>query len=153
MSRPEKIMFRVEKGALVPADRFSFEKLRARKYSTGDLVAVQLGKCRNPRFHRLAHALGTLVVENIEDFEGMNAHAALKRIQIESNTACDEIMLKIPGLGAVMQRIPRSLSFESMDEDEFKETVKGFCRHIAKQYWPDMQPEQIEKMAEVMVNE
>ena len=153
MGKMEKIMFRVGKGALIPADRYSFEKLRERKYSTGDLVSVQIGKCRNPQFHRLAHAIGTLCVENIEDFEGMNAHSALKRIQIEGNISCSEMMLKIPGLGAVIQRIPRSLSFESMDEEEFRETVRGMCRHIASQYWPGMDADEIERMAEVMVHE
>jgi hypothetical protein len=46
--------------------------------------------------------------------------------------------------------IPRSFSFESMDQGEFYEAVKGICRYIADEYWPDMTPEQVQEMAEVM---
>lgn len=149
----EKLMCRIVKGGIQPADSYTAEKLRARKFRVGDIVAVAITKPRNPKFHNLAHRIGQLVVSNIDEFANSDAHTALKRMQIEAGIACDEIAIRIPNLGAVIQRIPRSLSFESMDEGEFHEVVRAFCRHIAMNYWPGLTPEQVELMAESFVGD
>lgn len=173
----EKLMFRVARGALIPADNYTISRLRAKNYHIHDLVSVTISKCRNPAFNRLAHHIGQLVVANIDDFHGMDAHKALKRLQLESNAACDEIalnikseawtairpilpavkmligiLLKMIGLditddGLVIVRIPRSLSFESLDEGEFNEAIKKICCHLTEKYWPQCTPEEIEQMA------
>lgn len=148
-----RIMMRITKGAIVPADQWAERALRERGYKVGDLVAAEFCKARNPKFHRLAHQLGILVAENIEDFTGMESHAVLKRLQIESNTCCDEVLLKFPGVGPVTYRVPQSLSFESMDEGAFQLMLQGLCRYIVKMYWPTTTPEQIEAMAGCMVSE
>lgn len=148
-----RIMMRITKGAIVPADQWAERALRERGYKIGDIVAAEICKARNPGFHRLAHQLGILVAENIEDFTGMEAHSVLKRLQIESNQGCDEVLLKFPGIGPVVYRVPRSLSFESLDEGEFRGIITGMCRHIAATYWPSLTPEQIESMAGCMVSE
>lgn len=54
----DRILLRVEKGALVPADAFALAKLRTRGYAKGDLLLADLRKARNPRFWRLATRLG-----------------------------------------------------------------------------------------------
>ncbi|SDY38179.1 hypothetical protein [Nitrosomonas sp. Nm58] len=146
----EKLMFKVTKGALVPADSYTSERLRVRRYRIGDLVAVIISKIRSPGFNRLAHRIGQLVVANIDDFHGMDAHDALKKIQLEGNIACDEMMVDF-GEGEVKYRIPRSLSFESMEEGEFRQVAVKFCEYIANRYWPDLDPEQIEHMAQSFV--
>ena len=56
-----------------------------------------------------------------------------------------------PGYGMVIQFIPRSLSFEVMDEDEFNAAARGICRTIAERYWPTLSPEAIDEMAESFV--
>lgn len=149
----EKIYLRVVKGALVPADKYAASKMRERGYKVNDLVAADIVKPRNPRFNRLVHQMGQLVVANIEAFSGLDAHAAIKRLQIEGRVACDEIGVMVAGYGMVIQFIPRSLSFESMDEGEFKQAARGISRTIAERYWPSCTPEQIEDMAMFMVNE
>lgn len=146
-------MMKVVPGGLVPADAYTSAVLRERKYSTGDIVSITISKCRHPGFHRLAHRIGSLCAANIDAFSGMDAHQVLKRLQIEADIGCEHIMLKIPGLGAVEQRIPKSLSFDSMDEGEFRLIVKAFCHHIAEQYWPTLSPERVEEMAESFVDE
>ena len=151
--RPERFPLRVVRGAFQPADPTCQARLRDKGFKTGDLVFVEFRKPRNPKFHRLAHALGRLCSENIEAFEGMDAHRVLKRLQIEAQIGCEEMAIVVPGVGKCLHLIPRSLSFESMDEGEFKEVIAGFCRHIAAQYWPTLTPEQIEDMAGVMVND
>lgn len=181
-TKRERIYMRVGKGNFYPADACAQSKLRERGYRVGDLVVVDVCKPRNPKFNGLVHKLGMLIVENIDDFAGMESHAAIKRIQWEGNIACEEIgvsmrsawnqiaetILTIPGMtviksaldvvgamlpekAVVTMRQPRSLSFESMDEMEFHSAAKGICRTISERYWPDMSPERIESMAELMV--
>lgn len=153
MSKPERIPLRVVKGGFQPADSMAAAKLRNRAYSIGDVVFCEVKKPRNPKFHRLAHALGQILVENIEAFESLDGHRVLKRLQIESGIGCDEMAIYVPGVGQCLHRTPQSLSFESMDEARFREVFSGLCRHVAQTYWPEMTPEQVEEMAEMMPTE
>ena len=144
---------RVGKGNFYPADACAQSKLRERGYRVGDLVVVDVCKPRNPKFNSLVHKLGMLCVENIPAFAGMDAHRCIKRLQLEGKVACEEIGYMIPGYGMAIQFIPRSLSFESLDEAEFKQAAIGICRTISDRYWPDLSPEKIQEMAEIMVLE
>ena len=153
MSKRERIYLRVAKGALVPADNYAASLLRSRGYAMNDLLAAELVKPRNPRFNRLVHRIGQLVVANIESFSGMDAHQAIKRIQIEGKVACEEIGISVANYGMVIQLIPRSLSFESMDEGEYLIAARGICRTIAERYWPELDEDQIAEMAESFVGE
>ena len=141
----EKFLLRVEKGAFVPADEHTKQRLREKCLHFGDILAAELRKPRNPQFHRWAHAFGQLVAENIEAFEGLSAHKCLKRIQLEAGIGCEEIPLVLDGMPCAY-RVPKSLSFSSMDEGEFHEVVRGMTQYISKTYWGDLTPEQIEEM-------
>lgn len=149
----ESLMMRVVKGGFTPADAYTAGRLRERKYKIGDIVAIDARKPRNPGFHRLAHQIGAMVAANIEEFSGMGAHEVLKRLQLEARIGCDEIGYKLPGFGFVTQFIPRSLSFASMSEEEFRPIVRAFCEHIAREYWQNLSPEKVEEMAECFVVE
>ena len=151
--RPEKIALRVVKGSLIPADSLAAAKLRNRDYAIGDVVFAEIKKPRNPKFHRLAHALGQILVENIEAFAELDGHRVLKRLQVESGIGCDEMAIYVPGVGQCLHRTPQSLSFESMDEARFREVFSALCRHVAKTYWPDMSEDDIAHMAEMMPTE
>jgi len=151
--RPERHALRVIKGGFAPADIGTATRLREKGLHVGDLIFAQFKKPRNPSFHRLVHAFGEILVQNIEAFENMNSHSVLKRLQIEGNIGCDEMAVLFPGIGPCTYRIPRSLSFESMDESEFSEVFKGFCRYVSKTYWPSMDPEAIEEMAAMWGNQ
>lgn len=149
--RPQRVMLRVIKGGLTPADDYSASILRSRGYKIGDIVAGDIKKPRNPGFHRLAHRIGSLAAENIEAFAGLDGHAVLKRLQLEGDIACENIPLNFPGVGPVSYRIPLSLSFESMDDGDFHQIVAAFCAYLAKRYWPTLTADQIETMAELYV--
>lgn len=149
----EKIYLRISKGALVPADGFAEQQLRARNYKIGDVIKADLTKLRNPKFNRLVHRIGQLVVANIDSFSGLDAHAAIKRCQLESGTQCDEIAIMLEGYGMVIQRIPRSLSFDEMSEESYHAASKDICRWIVKKYWKTLTAEKIQEMAESMVIE
>lgn len=151
--RPERFALRVVKGGFNVADITTAERLRNRSYRVGDLVFAEFKKPRNPKFHALAHQLGALCVENLEPFSGMKPHAVLKRLQIESGVGCEEIALRFPGIGPCVYRTPISMSFESMDDGEFKDVMRGLCRHIASEYWPGVDPQAIENMAGCMIQE
>lgn len=151
--KPETIYLRVEQGALVPADGYARNQLKAKGYHTGDVLSAVLKKLRSAGFNRLVHRIGRLVVANIDAFAGIDAHMAIKRLQIEGKVACDEVGILIQGYGMTVQFIPRSLSFESMDEGEYREAARGICRTIAERYWPSMTAEAIEEMAESFVEE
>ena len=153
MSKREKIYFRVDKGMLVPADNYAASKLRERGYRMGDLLSAELTKPRNPKFNRLVHRIGQLVTANIDAFSGLDAHKAIKRLQIEGKVACDEIGISIAGYGMMMQLIPRSLSNESMDEGEYQQAARGICRTIADRYWPSLTEDAIAEMAESFLGE
>lgn len=147
--RPERIALRVAKGCLRPADGLAEARLRAKGYHIGDIVFAELKKPRNPGYHRLAHVLGTMVADNIDEFTGMDCHSVLKRLQMESGIGCEEIAYRVHGM-TVVQRIPLSLSFESMDESEFRAVFSGLCRHISATYWPTLTAEEIASMIELM---
>lgn len=144
-------MFRVVKGGFEPADTYTASLMRERNFKIGDLIMGDITKPRNPKFHFLAHQLGTLVAQNIEAFTGVESHEVLKRLQREGNIACTEQDIEIPGFGTLTARMPDSLSFESMDQGQFYAVVRQFCNHIVAKYWPTLAPEQIEEMIGVMV--
>ena len=147
----ESVYLRVDKGVLVPADSYAAGQLRTRRFKVGDVLKGKLTKLRNAKFNRLVHRIGQLVVANIDAFQGMDAHTALKRIQLEGNIACEQLALTMPNVGVVMAKVPRSLSFESMDEGEYQDVARSMCRYVAERYWPDLSAEQIERMAECFV--
>lgn len=150
--RPERLAFRVTPAGLEIADTFSAARFKAKGLNAGDLVFAEIRKPRNPGYHRLAHALGQIVADNIDEFEGMDSHAALKRLQLEAGVGCESIAYKVNGM-SIVQSIPLSLSFESMDQSEFESVFMGICRHIATNYWKDLDAEQVAAMAELMPND
>lgn len=149
-AKRETFLLRVSKGALVPDDSYTADRLRMKGYRIGDVLSATLRKPRSPGFHRLAHAFGRLCADNLDRFTGMNAHVVLKTVQYEADIACDRLSVNLSGFGLVEVRLPKSLSFESMDEGEFNETFKAMCRHVAEKYWHDCTPEQIADMASAM---
>jgi len=157
-----RIEVREGRKCFVAADSYSAKKIGERGFHVGDLVASTLKKMNSPVLNRILHFIGVLCVDNLDSFSGIDAHTALKRLQIEGNIACDEVGIPVEvalqllreaverGDKMVMMRVPLSMSFETMDEGERHEMGLAFCRHISKHYWPDLSPEQIEAMAEGM---
>jgi hypothetical protein len=130
---------------LVPADRQTADELA--RWKPGQTRSAKMNCPRNPKFNGLAHAIGGLAADNLDAFEGAGAHQVLKRLQIESGAGCDEIAI-MRGKRPEIVRIPRSLAFDSMDEDEYQAVVKTVCRYLRDKYWPDVTVEQIVEMAQ-----
>ena len=113
----ERIYFRVNDRGLIPADNYAASRLREKNYKPGDVIVATLTKLRNPKFNRLGHRIGQLVVANIEAFAGLEAHAAIKRLQWEGNIACDEVGVSMRSaweqISAAILAIPGMSSIES----------------------------------------
>jgi len=156
-SKPEPAYVRVQRlivpetgeevKGFIAASASDRERLKARKYSIGDLLRAEFKKPRNPGFHRFVHQLGTLVVQNVEGFEHFTAHQAIKRLQVESGVGCDEFLID----GDILYRVPQSLAFDSMDETVFQTVARGLSKYLCVRYWPSCTPEEIERMAEMVV--
>ena len=175
-SKSKYIYFRYVDGNLVPADPYAKSALDEKKFKEGDVLKAQVSKLRTIGFNKFSHRLGVLITQNIEDFRLMTAHAAIKRLQYEGNIYCEELPIKIIGFdlkiweyvrsivqpilskigfriqddGYIVARIPRSFSFDSMGEEEYRDAVSKICVYLAENYWQTCTPEQIEAMADGM---
>lgn len=167
--------------AYVPASQSDADRLKPLRHKEGDLVFADFRKPRNPGFHKLAHAIGKLAIENIDGWAHLTPHEALKRLQMESGVGCEPVTVNMnsiwsdvlgwiesnlgPTFSTILRmalkefgvkvnlvelHIPRSISYDSMDQEEFHGVLKGLCKFIATRYWPRMKPEEIEALAEAM---
>lgn len=122
-------------GALVPAHPIDRRLMKERRFHVNREVRAELKQPRNPGFHRLAHAVGNLLVDNVEKFRGKSGHDALKEIQRESGVCCEPIEIDLgPVIGKVQANVARSIAFDEMDEAEFGELFNGVCDWIDTHY-------------------
>lgn len=160
--RPRRpIYFRVEKlvrpetgeliGALVPRWSADREQLRARKFVTGAELRAEIKRKRNPKFYRLGHALGKLLVEQTEAFADLNAHTAVKRLQVESGVCCDRVQYEVPGLGEITRVEPWSTGFDEMEEGTWAELWTALVKQ-AEKYLPGMSSDAIEEFIKMTVD-
>lgn len=126
--------------AMHPVDR---ALMKERGYRTGDELRLEIKRKRNVGFHRLFHALGQLLVDNVEGFEHFSSHDAIKHVQTKSGTCCETQMvdmgtikfgeISVP-VGPVPVNVPRSMAFDEMDEDEAKTLFEGITAYIGANY-------------------
>lgn len=126
---------------------------RERQYRIGDQVRCEIKKARNIKFHRLVHALGRLVSQQIDAFQGLDAHTTIKKLQLDAGVCCTYEAFDIPDLGRVMRLIPESIAFDYMTEERFKEFWRGICQHLIEKYWPGLTEDAIENMTGLMPGE
>lgn len=114
-----------------PIDR---RLMKERGYRNGDEVRLEIKKPRNQAFHRLLHAIGVLMVDNVESFRDLDSHEAIKRLQRESGVCCEPMEIDLGTLGKVPVQVPQSIAFDEMDATEFEHLFKGITQHIADHY-------------------
>lgn len=123
---------------------------REREYKVGDQVRCEIKQARNAKFHRLVHALGRLVSEQIDKFQGLDAHTTIKKLQVDAGVCCTYEAFDIPDLGRVMRLIPESIAFDYMTEERFKELWRGICQHLITTYWPTLDEAKVDEMVNLM---
>lgn len=126
--------------AMHPIDR---ALMKERGYRPGDELRLEIKRKRNVGFHRLFHALGALLVENVEEFQNCSSHDAIKQVQTKSGTCCEPQMvdmgtikfgdISVP-VGLVPVNVPRSMAFDEMDEDEAGRLFEGVTAYIGEHY-------------------
>lgn len=137
--------------ALVPMHDVDRRALRERRVKPGDLLAAEFKPPRDVIQWRKAHALGQYCVQNIEGFERLTAHGAIKRLQEEGDIECDHEMFDLGQLGRVTRKVARSLSFESMTEDVFQVAYAALCQYLGETYLGGVtDPHAIEEMIRLM---
>lgn len=141
-----------QRAAWVAASATDATAMRERGYKPGDVARADMKQPRNLSFHRLAHAIGGLAADHIDRYDSMGQHQALKELQFDSGIECDVTRTEIPGIGVLESKQPRSLAFASMEQERFFKFVAGICEYIAREYWPQCTPEQVEEMANAMVS-
>lgn len=135
--------------ALVAIDAVSAQQLKERGYRAGDRVRCEISQSRHYGNHKFVHLLGGLVRDQLTGFENCNSnHDAVKKLQQDSEICCDITMTHVPGIGQLRSVQARSISFDSMTEEEFRLFRTGICEHIRTTYWPSLTANQISEMIE-----
>jgi hypothetical protein len=133
-------------GALVPDHPVDRRSMRERKFNIGKKLRATLRQDRNPKFWGKAHVLGGWLADNVEWCQGLDMHAALKRLQERSGIGCDTRQINaspivdailtaaetllgeaarrmlaavLPELKTIEITEAASLNFDDMDEGEF----------------------------------
>lgn len=90
-------------GSSVPLHYIDLPLAKERGYKVGHEYRLEIKESRNAAFHRLAHAVGNLLVDNVEAFRDLDAHAALKRVQLEAGICCEMVEMDAsPVIAAVL---------------------------------------------------
>lgn len=110
---------------------------------------------RNLKNFRQAHALAEFVRDNTEAFPAdMDNHTVLKRIQVEADIECDLVdeQAYIEGLGwiPIKRRVPRSLAFESMAQQVWREVFTRFKDYCIRTYFPGWGAEEIAQFEDIL---
>jgi hypothetical protein len=146
---PRGVLMRITDGTLVPVNQNAKDTLNSAGLKTGQVVSVHVHAQRNPGFYRMAHRLGQLVADHVDGFEGLDSHGTLKRLQAESGAGCDNTSIQVAGQWMQL-RTPRSLSFSSVNEAEFRAIYTALSDHVAATYWEALDGDAVRKMAEAM---
>jgi len=150
-----------ELGAFVPVHEIDRRLAKQRGYRVGQEYRLEIKESRNPAFHRLAHAIGHLLVDNVEAFRDLDAHAALKRVQLEAGICCEMVEMDatpviaavldasetllgagarkvlagvLPEIHTIPVKVAQSLAFDSMEEEDFATFFKGVTAWIGERY-------------------
>jgi hypothetical protein len=125
-------------GALVPLHPIDQRLLKERKFHVDREIRAELKQPREVWKHRLMHKIGMLLVDEVEGFEHMDSHEAIKHAQAESGVCCDSERFVIDlgqfGRHEVDRKIPRSIAFDEMPEDEFERLFLGVTAWVGERY-------------------
>lgn len=134
-------------GAFVPNSDEDKDFLRERGFRNGEKVRAVLTKPRNEKFNRLVHGMGRLIVENIDGYEGMRSHDAIKKLQGEGKIYCENEILTFEGM-VLTRFIPKSISYDSMDEHTFQDFWSQCCKYLIEKHWPNLDENELTEMIE-----
>lgn len=135
--------------ALIPSDRKSEELLSQVK--PGRTVLVKTKSARNPKQHRLLWALAAKIAENSDRFE--DAEHVVHELKINTGHVSRR-QIRVPGLGIVFQEWPKSISYESMPQEEFAEWWQlKVLPYVSEHIWPNIASHEVRQAISEMLGD
>lgn len=123
-----------EHGCFVPSHPIDQRLAKERGFRVGHEYRADIKQARVSWQHRLIHKIGQLMVDNVEGWEQMKSHDAIKRLQRESGICCEEVEIDIPGMGKLVAKQAESLAYDTMEQDRFEQLFDGITEHIGAKY-------------------
>ncbi len=138
----ELTLIKIGGGMLAPADEQSRETIGHWKHGQG--VRATVRRMRNIKFHRRFFALLTVIAENSEVYD--NTDKALIAVKLASGHV-DWVMNPET---AELVPVPKSISFVSMDEDEFSRFYDNALTAVLKHILPAMNRVSLDRAVEMV---
>lgn len=143
------MLLKTDKGlrGSTPADQDAWVKFR-RKLETmkpGTWLRMEWARPRNGRHHRKFFALLQLVAENSETYN--TTEKALVAVKLV--TGHFDLMAH-PETGEIMQ-VPRSISYDSMGQDEFDKFYSAAIDGVLQHILPHLDKEKAERLIDMIV--
>jgi|GEM_PF-1675346 len=143
------MLLKTDKGlrGATPADHEAWSKFRRRleTMKPGTWIRMEWARPRHGKHHRKFFALLQLVAENSETYD--TVEKALVAIKLVTGY-CDPVIH--PETGELLP-VPRSISYDSMEQDEFDKfysaAIDGVLRHIL----PHLDEEKAERLIDMIV--
>lgn len=126
-------------GALIPDDDATVDQLQ--KLKVGEVVRVEYKRPRNVKFHRKFMALVNLVFDNQEKYN--NREALLTELKLQVGHYEEHITL-----GGKVVYQPKSISFASMDEDEFTQFYSKVVDVVLRYFLTGMDEDELNSMVD-----
>ena len=113
-------------------------------FSEFQLVIIDLKKSRNPKFHRLAFAMMRTLYDMVDEPMPFENWRKLMLIKAGYFTSVGKVDINGTVSSAL---IPDSLSYEKMDEIEFRECIGNFLQQFIEKYHKSLTYEELHEAA------
>lgn len=150
-----------EFGCFVPSHPIDQRLAKERGFRVGHEYRAEIKQARVGWQHRLIHKIGQQMVENVEGWDHLSSHDAIKQLQMESGVCCEQSEInakpviaavlavvqqvvgkrtysKLAKLLPVIETVPvrqaESLAYDEMEQDRFEQLFDGITEHIGKHY-------------------
>jgi hypothetical protein len=138
-----------EKMCLVAANQLARDEMKRRKFTRGTRLQVEMKRPRNLPFWRKAHVLAGLCIENVDAFDGLDLHQALKKLQLNANVECDNLTFIAADGTKFRYRQARSLSFDNMDEGTFTVAYDRIVEYIKDRFFSEWDDDQMAELIQL----
>lgn len=143
------VLIKTDKGlrGSTPADQEAWAKFRRRieTMKPGTWLRMEWSRPRNGAHHRKMFALLQLVAENSETYD--TVEKALVAVKLVSGW-CDPFI--DPTTGELVQ-LPRSISYEAMDQDEFERFYSAAIDGVLQHILPHIDSAQADRLLDMII--
>ena len=116
----------------------------AKKFKAGEVYPAKIWKKRNVLFHRKFFALMNYVLENQEKYE--NLEDLITEVKLRAGWYVEHVTLK-----GKMVYIPKSISFENMDDTDFEKLFSKAIDIVIKWFIKEMNAEKLDLIVDEII--